>query len=57
LSSRSASTGRSGRQRPFDALTSERPYRAALSESDAMETIRADAGLDQSVAAALEAIL
>jgi putative two-component system response regulator len=41
----------------FDALTSDRPYRAALSEAEALDTIRADGGLDPAVVAALEGIL
>jgi putative two-component system response regulator len=41
----------------FDALTSDRPYRAALTEADALATIRADTGLDPSVVAALERVL
>jgi putative two-component system response regulator len=40
----------------FDALTSERPYRGALSEIEALAVIRADAGLDPAVVAALEGL-
>jgi HD-GYP domain-containing protein (c-di-GMP phosphodiesterase class II) len=37
----------------FDALTSDRPYRGALSDVEALETIAGDAGFDWSVVAAL----
>ncbi len=40
----------------FDALTSDRPYRAALSEAEALELIRRDPGFDPVVVAALEGI-
>src|SRR5579864_2050604 len=41
----------------FDALTSERPYRGARTERDALAMIRADAGLDPTVVAALAGLL
>lgn len=41
----------------FDALTSDRPYRAALPEHEALATMRADCGLDPAVVDVLEAIL
>jgi len=41
----------------FDALTSDRPYRAALAEHEALETIRASPGFDPVVVAALDSVL
>jgi putative two-component system response regulator len=41
----------------FDALTSDRPYRGALSEGDALAIIHADRGLDPLVVAALDSVL
>jgi len=38
----------------YDALTSERPYRPAFSEAEALQMIRDDVGLDPVVVAALE---
>ena len=40
----------------FDALTSDRPYRAGLSRHDALELIRNDPGLDPAIVAALERV-
>lgn len=41
----------------YDALTSSRPYRAALSEREALETIRSDPGFDPAVVGALDGIV
>jgi putative two-component system response regulator len=41
----------------YDALTSQRPYRAALAEREALETILADPGFDPAVVGALDGIV
>ena len=40
----------------YDALTSDRPYRPAFCEDEALQMIRDDTGLDRSIVAALEGL-
>ena len=41
----------------FDALTSDRPYRAAMTEHEALDTIRGDSGFDPAIVDVLDGLV